>query len=143
MSNIKYIYVDSHYEYTLEIVFTHNVKRSLKHIYKKWGIEEEIFDCEGCTVTCMGSDDEVADITKYALIFKYDKLTENLIAHELCHLAAFILTDRSIDLAGGNDDYENFAWLSGALSEIVHQIIIKQGITIHPTKIQPKLKKIG
>jgi hypothetical protein len=82
-------------------------------------------------------------MTKYALIFDYDKLTDNLISHEVLHLSCFILDDRSIDLAGGNDDYENLAWLNGHLNDMVRQIIEKEGIEIHSTLIQSKTKKLG
>jgi hypothetical protein len=139
---IKYLYTDSHYEYTLEIIFTTNVKRSLSNLYRKWNIEEEVFDCEACTVTCQDKDNEIADISKYGLIFSFDKLTENIICHEVAHLAAFILDDRSIDLQGGNDDYENFAWLCGHLSQIVHQVINKEELVIYQENIPAKIKKI-
>ena len=140
--NIKYLYTDSNYEYTLEVIFTDNIKRALNSLYKKWGIDEEPFECEACTVTCQNDADNSLDISKYALIFTYDKLTENIITHEVTHLSAFILDDRNIDLQGGNDDYENFAWLSGHLSQIVHQIINKEKITIYPELISAKIKKI-
>lgn len=140
---IRYLYTNDMYEFTLEIIFTHDVKRSLKALYKRWDIEEEIFDCEACTVTCHSEDDSTIDITKYGLIFSYKHLTENVVTHEVSHLAAFILDDRSIDLAGGNDDYENFAWLTGHLSELVHQVIRKHSINVKPTTIQGKIKRIG
>jgi hypothetical protein len=46
-------------------------------------------------------------------------------------------------LAGGNDDYENLAWLNGHLNDLVRQIIKKEGIRLHPTLIQSKTKKLG
>lgn len=133
----KYIYVDSQYEYTLEIIFTTNIVRSVKSLYKRWDINEEVLDCEACTIS------DVENISRYALVFNVNNLTHNIIAHELLHLTAFILSDRNIDLAGGNDDYENTAWLMGHLSEIVYQAILKENYKIIPTSIKPKLKKIG
>jgi hypothetical protein len=100
-------------------------------------MDEESLDAEGCTVTC------ISDITKYALIFDNAKLTNNLISHEVLHLSCFILDDRSIDLAGGNDDYENLAWLNGHLNDMVRQIIEKEKITVHSTLIKSKTKKLG
>lgn len=138
----RYLYEADMYEYTLEIIFTTNVKKSLTALYKKWGIDEDAFDCEGCTVTCEGKGGKNRDISKYSLIFKYDKLTDNLISHECQHLSAFILDDRNIDLVGGNSDYENLAWLNGLLNDLVRQIIEKEGIEIHQTKMISRFKKL-
>lgn len=141
MTLSKYIYVDAQYEYTLEIIFTTDIKRSLKALYKRWDLDEEIFDCEACTVTCQHDGEQ--DISKYALVFNVNNLSHNIISHELLHLACFILDDRNIDLRGGNDDYENAAWLIGHLTEIVYQAIDKEGFKIKPTAIKAKIKKIG
>jgi hypothetical protein len=134
---IRHLYTDANYEYTLEVIFTYDVKKALKALYKKWKMDDEAIDAEGFTVRCKD------DITKYALIFDYDKLTNNLISHEVLHVSTFILDDRTIDLAGGNDDYENLAWLNGHLNDLVRQIIKKEGIRLHPTLIQSKTKKLG
>lgn len=134
--NIRYLYTNDMYEFTLEIIFTNDVKKSLASLYKKWGIKEEVFNCEGCTVT----DED--DNSRYGLIFDYNKLTTNLIAHECLHLSAFLLDDRNIDLAGSNSDYENLAWINGLLNDLVHQIIEKEGIEIYQTKILSKFKKL-
>lgn len=139
---IRYLYSDANYEYNLEIIFTNDIKRSLGAVYKRWGITEEVFDCEACVACCQGQDDDVSDTTKYAILFKYHTLTNNIIAHECQHLAAFILDDRQIDLAGGNDDYENLAWLTGHLNEIVYCIIEKENLPMYKTQIEPKLKKL-
>jgi hypothetical protein len=134
---VRHLYTDANYEYTLEVIFTSDVKKALGALCKKWRIVDDIVDAEGFTVRCKG------DITKYALIFDFDKLTNNLISHEVLHVSAFILDDRTIDLAGGNDDYENLAWLNGHLNDLVRQIIKKEGIRLHPTLIQSKTKKLG
>jgi len=134
---VRHLYTDANYEYTLEVIFTDNVKKALRALYKKWKMDDDIVDAEGFTVCCKN------DITKYALIFDYDKLTNNLIIHEVLHVSTFILDDRTIDLAGGNDDYENLAWLNGHLNDLVRQIIKKEGIRLHPTLIQSKTKKLG
>ena len=134
---VRHLYTDANYEYTLEVIFTDNVKKALRALYKKWKMDDYIVDAEGFTVCCKN------DITKYALIFDYDKLTNNLIIHEVLHVSTFILDDRTIDLAGGNDDYENLAWLNGHLNDLVRQIIKKEGIRLHPTLIQSKTKKLG
>jgi hypothetical protein len=134
---IRHLYTDANYEYTLEVIFTDDVKKALRALCKKWKIVDDIVDAEGFTVRCKN------DMTKYALIFDYDKLTDNLISHEVLHLSCFILDDRSIDLAGGNYDYENLAWLNGHLNDMVRQIIEKEGIEIHSTLIQSKTKKLG
>lgn len=132
----RYLYQADMYEYTLEVIFTSNVKRSLTSLYKRWDIKEEVFDCEGCTVT----DED--DNSRYGLIFRYKDLTDNLISHECQHLSAFILDDRNIDLAGGRDDYENLAWLNGLLNDLVRQIIEKEGIEVHQTKMISRFKKL-
>jgi hypothetical protein len=134
---VRHLYTDANYEYTLEVIFTDDVKKALRALCKKWKIVDDIVDAEGFTVRCKN------DMTKYALIFDYDKLTDNLISHEVLHLSCFILDDRSIDLAGGNYDYENLAWLNGHLNDMVRQIIEKEGIEIHSTLIQSKTKKLG
>jgi len=133
---VKHLYTDANYEYTVEIMFTSNVKKSLKALFKRWKMDDEALDAEGFTVTCMN------DITKYALIYDTNKLTDNLISHEILHLSCFILDDRTIDLAGGNNDYENLAWLNGHLNDMVRQVIEKEKITIHSTLIKSKTKKL-
>ena len=134
---IRHLYTDANYEYTLEIAFTDNVKKAFKSLLKRWKMQDEAVDAEGFTVRCKD------DITKYALIFDYNKLTDNLISHEVLHLSCFILDDRTIDLAGGNDDYENLAWLNGHLNDMVRQVIEKENITMHSTLIKSKTKKLG
>lgn len=136
MKSTRYLYHNDIYEFTLEVIFTLDVKRSLKSLYKRWGIMEEIFDCQGCTVT-----DEL-DISRYALIFDTGKLTDNLISHEILHLSTFIFDDRNIDLAGGEDDYENLAWFNGLLNDLIRQIIEKEGYPIYSTKIPSTFKKL-
>ena len=136
MKPIKYIYINDVYEFTLEVIFTYNVKRSLKALYKKWDIEEEVFDCHGCTVT------NEYDTTKYGLIFNLDCLTDNLISHEVLHLSAFIFDDRQIDLAGGEDDYENMAWFNGLLNDLIRQMVKDSKLNIKKCLISSKFKKI-
>jgi hypothetical protein len=133
---IRHLYTDANYEYTVEIMFTSNVKKSLKALFKRWNMEEEAVSAEGFTVICKN------DITKYALIYDINKLTDNLISHEVLHLSCFILDDRTIDLAGGNNDYENLAWLNGHLNDMVRQVIEKEKITVHSTLIKSKTKKL-
>lgn len=133
---IRHLYTDANYEYTVEIMFTSNVKKSLKALFKRWKMDDEAVSAEGFTVTCKD------DITKYALIFDTNKLTDNLISHEVLHLSCFILDDRTIDLAGGNNDYENLAWLNGHLNDMVRQVIEKEKIIVHSTLIKSKTKKL-
>jgi len=133
---IRHLYTDANYEYTLEIIFTDNAKKSLKALLKRWKIQDEAVDAEGFTVKCKG------DMTKYALIFDINKLTDNLISHEVLHLSCFILDDRTIDLIGGNGDYENLAWLNGHLNDMVRQVIEKEKIVVHSTLIKSKTKKL-
>jgi hypothetical protein len=133
---IRHLYTDANYEYTLEIIFTDNAKKSLKALLKRWKIQDEAVDAEGFTVKCKD------DMTKYALIFDINKLTDNLISHEVLHLSCFILDDRTIDLIGGNGDYENLAWLNGHLNDMVRQVIEKEKIVVHSTLIKSKTKKL-
>jgi hypothetical protein len=133
---VKHLYTDANYEYTVEIMFTSNVKKSLKALFKRWNMDDEALDAEGFAVCCKD------DITKYALIYDTNKLTDNLISHEVLHLSCFILDDRTIDLAGGNNDYENLAWLNGHLNDMVRQVIEKEKITVHSTLIKSKTKKL-
>lgn len=141
--SLRYLYTDSNYEYTLEIIFTNNVKRSLKSLYKRWDLNEELVDGEGLSVTCENERIDFKDITKYALIFDYNKLTDNLISHEVLHTSIFILIDRNIDLAGHDDYYENLAWLNGHLNDLVRQIISREKIQMYKTPIEAKIKKLG
>jgi hypothetical protein len=133
---IRHLYTDANYEYTLEIIFTDNAKKSLKALFKRWNIKDEAVDAEGFTVKCKD------DMTKYALIFNINKLTDNLISHEVLHISCFILDDRTIDLIGGNGDYENLAWLNGHLNDMVRQVIEKEKIVVHSTLIKSKTKKL-
>lgn len=137
---LRYLYTDNMYEYTLEILFTDNIVKTLSNLYKRWKLKTEAYNCEACTVICLNEATDESDIHKYALIFDVNKLTHNVISHECLHLSTFILNDRNIDLEGSNDDYENFAWLIGSLVEVVYQIINKHELKInkptHPAKIR-------
>ena len=139
---IKYRYIDSQYGYTLDIIFTDNIKRIVTNIYNKWGVEEEVYDCSGCTLICI-SPDNVRDITKYALVFRYDQLGINLIAHECQYLSAFILTDRAIGLPGENNDFENMCWLTGHLNQMVWDIVVKEQLEFVDIPLPIKLTKLG
>lgn len=134
MGNISYTYINDLYDFTLTVIFTENIVKTLKALYKTWHIKEKALDCAACTVSCITSK-HITDITKYALIYRYDTLTENTISHEVNHLTAFILSDREIDLPGKEDNYENMSWLNGLLNDIVRQIIKKEKLNILDSNI--------
>jgi hypothetical protein len=54
----RYIYIDTQYEYSLEIVFTDNIKRAISNMYRKWKINQEPVDCFACTLTCRDKNDK-------------------------------------------------------------------------------------
>lgn len=137
----RYLYTDSLYEYKLEIIFTDSVFDALKSLYKRWKLNTEPLDSTACTVSCLNEETDEIDIHKYALIFDINNLTNNVISHECLHLSTFILNDRNIDLEGGNNDYENLAWLIGHLVEIVYQLVNKNKYTIKPPVHPPKISK--
>ena len=139
---IKYRYTDAQYGYTLDIIFTDSMKRVVNNIYSKWGVEAEAEDCSGCTLICV-LPKGIRDITKYALVFRYNQLGINLIAHECQHLAAFILTDRNIDLPGENNDFENMCWLTGHLNQMVYDIVVKEQLEFMYNELPVKLNKLG
>ena len=55
---IRHLYTDANYEYTLEIMFTDNVKKAFKTLLKRWKMQDDAVDAEGFTVRCKD------DITK-------------------------------------------------------------------------------
>jgi hypothetical protein len=61
---------------------------------------------------------------EYVVAFEKDKLSHNLINHELFHLTKSIT--EHIDI----DDEESQAWLMGFLSENVYRLLKKKGFTI-------------
>lgn len=61
---------------------------------------------------------------EYVVAFEKDKLSHNLINHELFHLTKSIT--ENIDIT----DEESQAWLMGFLSENVYRLLKKKGIII-------------
>lgn len=143
LPQLRYLYTDSKYEYTLEIIFTEKPERSLKNLYKRWDVDEESIDGAAYVVVCENKAGDYRDISRYGLIFGYEHLTPNVIAHECTHLAAFILTDRAIDLPGKDGNYENMCWVVGHLVEMVTNLVEKLKLPIHTGNFPTKLKKLG
>jgi len=139
----RYLYTDSKYEYTLEIIFTETPLKALKGLYKKWDIDEDLIDGDAYTVVCENKAGDYIDNSRYGLIFSYRCLTPNIIAHECTHLAAFILEARNIDLPGKDSKYENMCWVVGHLTEMVTNLAEKLHIPIYKSNFPSKLKKLG
>lgn len=139
----RYLYTDHKYEYTVEIIFTDDPKRSLCNLYKRWGIDEDPIDGVALTVYCENKSGSYIDIGRYALIFGYEHFTPNVIAHECTHLTMAILGDRSIDLPGKDGKYENVCWFVGHFTEMILDLAKQIGVPVLSGDFPVKLKKLG
>lgn len=137
----KYTYLNDLYEFSLEIVFTENFKQTIERYSIDWGIKGDSWDFEACVISKPATKNSHRSLGKYVIIYRREYLTENIISHEINHLTAFILEDRSIDLEGKNGDYENMSWLNGLLNEVVRQAVREEKIKLKKSKIPSVLIK--
>ncbi len=79
----------------------------------------DVSGCDGC-VFQLSNDDKF----QYNIVFQKDKLSHNLIAHEIFHLG----TDMTQDIEIRED--ESRAWLVGYLSQEIYKLLIKEDFTI-------------
>ena len=100
------VYVVEHMDYMQEYL-------------EKKKIRIDVTGCDGCVVQ-LGHDDKF----QYNIVLQKDKLSHNLIAHEIFHLGTNMTHD--IDI---NDD-ESRAWLIGYLSQEIYKILGKEEFTI-------------
>lgn len=82
----------------------------------------DVSGCDGC-VFQLSKDDRF----QYNIVFQKDKLSHNLIAHEIFHLGTNMTKDIEIL------EDESRAWLIGYLSQEIYKILLAQGLTIQLT----------
>ena len=128
MKTIKCTYKSNAHEYILTVIFTNDIIKYQQKYFDKWKIVEEADDCSGVVLLNPES------IEEYVIIYNYKWLTDNTLAHELGHLACFILEDRNIGLKGENHDYEPLCWVIGELTEVVRKMIEDKKIPILVSK---------
>lgn len=104
------------YDVTVVILVLPNMIDLEKIVLKKTKSSIDTDRVEGITFTWGNSE--------YVVAFEQDKLSHNLINHELFHLTKNIT--EHIDIT----DEESQAWLMGFLSENVYRVLKKKGFTI-------------
>jgi hypothetical protein len=78
-------------------------------------VASDVLDCEGVT---MGYN------KSYIVALVKNKISHNLIAHELFHLAQMVTKDIDIE------DEESQAWLNGYVTENVYKLLHKKNIEV-------------
>lgn len=104
------------YDVTVVILVLPNMIDLEKIVLKKTKTSIDTDRVEGITFAWGNSE--------YVVAFEQDKLSHNLINHELFHLTKSIT--EHIDIT----DEESQAWLMGFLSENVYRVLKKKGFTI-------------
>lgn len=105
----------SNYNCNVNITITDELKKRVNALYKRYKTKDEfVGEAEGIMMTI--------DIDNYFLIFDYQYLTHNTIAHEVYHCVVRITEDREII------DEESQAWLCGYLTEVIYNFINKNEI---------------
>lgn len=100
------------YETEINLFVVPTMERMQAYLDRKPGVLIDVLDSYGC----------VFDLTEknkreYYIVYVEDKLSINLISHEVYHLATRILTDISIT------DEESTAWLVGHLTEKIYRVL--------------------
>lgn len=79
----------------------------------------DVTGCDGCVFQLSEKD-----IFEYYIVLQEDKLSYNLITHEVYHLATNIAGDIGIQ------EHESIAWLIGHLAEEIYRILMTNQFTI-------------
>lgn len=105
------------YNCAITFIVTDTISRTLKYIYRKHGIDEEIdADAEGILVA--------VDISTYYLIVDKKYLTHNTIAHEIFHVVIKMTEARDIF------DEESQAWIAGHVANGIYKFLAGKSLKI-------------
>lgn len=100
-----------------------HVVESMQHMQdyldKKTKSLVDVTDSYGCVFDMPGKKG-----IEYYIVYEEDKLSINLISHEVYHLAVRILTDINIT------DEESTAWLVGHLTETIYKVLRQKNYNI-------------
>jgi hypothetical protein len=100
------------YETVINLFVVPTIDHMQAYLDKKANAFVDVSDSYGCVFSLGG-----AKGTEYYIVYVEDKISTNLISHEIYHLATNILTDISIK------DEESTAWLVGHLTEKIYRIL--------------------
>lgn len=113
---MRYIFNIPMYDCKIELTIQSNITSKFQSLCKKLNGEIITYSVAGAVVS--------KDMNKYYILLDSDKLSHNLISHELYHLTASILEDRAIE------DEETGAWLSGHLASTIYRFIDKKKLNV-------------
>jgi hypothetical protein len=97
------------------LMLTDNVYLSEKRIHKKYDTKEVAIEegtAEGVSIS--------VNFQLYVIILDIDRISHNLIGHEVFHVVSRIAGDREIT------DEETMAWLMGFMLQEIHNFIDKK-----------------
>lgn len=103
------------YDCKIRIHIEPNISSKFQSLCKKLGQTVD-WNVEGAVLS--------NNMSLYYILLDKDKLSHNLISHEIYHLTRTILEDRVIE------DEETGAWLSGYLSSVIYRLINKHQLVI-------------
>jgi hypothetical protein len=103
------------YETGVELLVVDTMDEFQQLLEKRGIIIPDISNCDGIT---LGYED------LYHIVFIKERISHNLLAHEIFHLALMVTKDIDIN------DEESQAWLNGYITEQVYKILTKKNITI-------------
>lgn len=105
------------YNCVVNFIVTDRMSQTLKGIYKKYKIQEDVDgEAEGLVVTI--------DISNYYLLIDGSFLTHNTIAHEVFHVAVKMSESREIY------DEESQAWIAGYIASGIYKFLDKKSLKV-------------
>lgn len=107
------------YEAVVNIRVVDSMQDMQDYLDKKTKSLVDITDSCGCVFDLQGVKG-----LEYYVVYEKDKLTINLISHEVYHLAVRILTNINIT------DEESTAWLVGYLTETIYKVLRQKNYNI-------------
>lgn len=103
------------YETVVQLMVVDSMDEFQELLAKKGIMVADVTNCDGIT---LGYDQS------YLVVLVKERISHNLIAHELFHLAQMVTKDIDIN------DEESQAWLNGYITEQVYKILNKKSIPI-------------
>ena len=107
------------YEAVVNLRVVDSMQDMQDYLDKKTKSLVDVTDSYGCVFDLPG-----AKGLEYYIVYEKDKLTINLISHEVYHLAIRILTNINIT------DEESTAWLVGYLTETIYKVLRQKNYNI-------------
>lgn len=106
------------YDTIITVIVTDNVTQEEQRLYDKHKLDDKVYEEEPDGFTLSLPDGN------HCVVLKDEKLSMNLLAHEIYHLTNFVTRNRGIH------DEEAQAWLMGYLFDKILTILQKEKVVI-------------